>query len=73
GLGHLTAVGNAPTGKELYHSALVYRNSYDDPPEPMKMLKNPGSAGTDSQVGAAEATRTLEVVRDARYVVIPSL
>ncbi|KAJ3877785.1 hypothetical protein F5051DRAFT_460851 [Lentinula edodes] len=65
GLGHPTAVDNAPTGKDLYRSAPVYQDAPDDPPEPMETLKNPGSAGTDSKVGAAGATGTLEVVRDA--------
>ncbi|KAJ3840653.1 hypothetical protein F5878DRAFT_58195 [Lentinula raphanica] len=65
GLGHPAAVFNEPTGKELYRSAPVYQDAPDDPPEPMETLKNPGSAGTDSKVGAAGATGLLEVVRDA--------
>ncbi|KAF8827330.1 hypothetical protein HHX47_DHR5000528 [Lentinula edodes] len=65
GFGHPTAIDNAPTGRDLYRSAPVYQDAPDDPPEPMETLKNPGSAGTESQVGAAGATGTLEIVRDA--------
>ncbi|KAJ4478982.1 hypothetical protein J3R30DRAFT_3472728 [Lentinula aciculospora] len=65
GLGHPSAVNDKPTGKDLYRSAPVYQDAPDMPPEPMETLKNPGSAGTDSKVGAAGATGSLEVVRDA--------
>ncbi|KAJ3719171.1 hypothetical protein C8R42DRAFT_609499 [Lentinula raphanica] len=65
GLGHPGAVSNEPTAKELYRSAPVYEDAPDAPPESMETLKNPESAGTDSEVGAAGTTGSLEVVRDA--------
>lgn len=65
GLGHPSVVNSEPTAEQLYHSAPVAHDAPDGPPEEMEMLKNLGSAGTDSKVGAAGATGSLEVVRDA--------
>ncbi|KAJ3982667.1 hypothetical protein F5890DRAFT_1415303 [Lentinula detonsa] len=62
GLGHPAVVGDEPTGKDLYRSAPVYHDAPDAPPEPTETLKNPGSAGADSKVGAKGS---LEIVRDA--------
>lgn len=58
-------VNNEPTAEELYRSAPVAHDAPDGPPEAMETLKNPGSAGTDSKVGAAGKTVPIEVVTDA--------
>ncbi|KAE9404787.1 hypothetical protein BT96DRAFT_853541 [Gymnopus androsaceus JB14] len=65
GLGHPAVVNDEPTAKDLYRSAPVAHDTPDGPPEPTETLKNPGSAGTDSKVGAAGATGSMEVVTDA--------
>lgn len=57
------------TGKAVdastFKQAPVINDAPDGPPESMESLKNAHSAGTDSAVGAAGATGTIEIAGGA--------